>query len=84
MPDKAHWTTGEFFPEPDAPTYNEGADAYQRAILCKEDYRIIPGFAFGETPEQCSANAWLLAASKELLRAVQLLLKKRCPSRRNG
>ncbi len=66
------WSKGEFFPEPDAPTHNPGADAYQRAIL--GEGRIIPGFAFGETSEECTANAWMLAASKEMCKALQMFI----------
>lgn len=74
---KANWTKGQFFPEQNKPTYNEGANAYQRAIIViSKEGRIIPGFSFGETPEECSSNGWLMASSKELLKAVQLFLKK--------
>lgn len=68
------WTKGEWFPERAKPTFNPGADAFQRAIVQEGKGRIIPGFAFGETEEECKANSWLLASAKELLLAVQKLL----------
>jgi hypothetical protein len=67
-------TKSEWFPENDPPTYNPGARAFQRAIIQSENGRIIPGFAFGETDEECAANSWMLSASKDLFKAVQAFL----------
>ncbi len=72
---KGKWTPGPWSPEKEKPTFNPGANAYQRAIIQVGKGRIIPGFAFGETAEECTANAWLIASAKELLRAVQAFRK---------
>ena len=67
-------TKSEWFPENDPPTFNSGANAYQMAIIQSDRGRIIPGFAFGETADQCQANAWMLSASKDLFKALQAFL----------
>jgi hypothetical protein len=64
----------EWFPENNPPTYNPGVDGYQMAIIPSDRLRIIPGFAFGETEEECLANAWMLSASKDLFKAFQAVL----------
>lgn len=55
-------TKGTWTREPDEPTYNPEADAYQIAILQfpAGDNEIIPAFAFGKTKEICLANAYAL------------------------
>lgn len=68
-------TQGNFAPEPE-PTYNEGANAYQVAILNvdPETSDIIPGFAFGRTEEICMANAHLFANAKLVLTELSSLI----------
>lgn len=60
------WAFGDIEPQ-----YNAGADAWQMAIIQKdvgspESGRTIPAFAFGDTREQCVANARLIAMSPEM------------------
>jgi hypothetical protein len=74
--EKMPWTPGPWFPE-EEPTFNEDANAYQIAIVqATREGRTIPGFAFGDTKEQCVANAWLLSAAKDLLKALQQKTKE--------
>jgi len=60
------WRLGDIEPQ-----YNE-IGAYQVAIVQKErGGRIIPGFAFGETKEQCLANARLIASATSMLNTLE-------------
>lgn len=68
-------TKSEWCPEAEPPTYNPEASAYQRAIIQLDHGRVIPGFSFGESAEECTANGWMMAASKDLFKAVHALLK---------
>lgn len=66
----APWTGGQWTPEKNSPTFSEEAQVFQMAILQYSvggtDHGSIPAIAFGRTAEECMANAWLLAASKDL------------------
>ena len=71
------WTKGEWIPEFKS-TYNPDAKAYQTTLfgMDKEEKALV-GFAMGETKKECEANAWILAASKDLLRCLQDFMKDR-------
>lgn len=70
------WTKGEWLPDPVGAVYNESAGAYMIAIVqYPARGRFIPCFAFGETKEECIANGWLIASSKNLYGAVTKLLQ---------
>lgn len=71
------WTKGIWSPEPNPPSYVEEVEAYKMAIIAIgiSNKPVVVGFAFGETPEMAEANAWVMAASKEVLHNLQSIIR---------
>lgn len=71
------WTKGIWTPEPNPPSYVEEVAAYKMAIISVgvSNKPLVVGFAFGETPEMCEANAYVMAAAKETLHNLQSIVR---------